>query len=306
MHNEIRGYGERTSQFYDITALTNRKRYKTNLLKKRRKKVKFLKNKYRREKRFIPDETDGIIIKDQTIPDNYTTQPRIYGGVTIGESEKEAMILPPKFAMYDQINPKKCAAEVEKGLTKLRWERIQTKQEESSAGTNMNDDTDGGFNVNDADNTNNNTNNEENDDDNNTGNNDRGDSMNTIDFRKKRATDFVFNRRVYLPPPLEQDVELQLQLLKSNIKKATKEYANKVTDANNLTEKEREGIDSLKERVKNGEIVIQQTDKSGRNAIDSPANYRIFVQPHISNDEPITKEEHDELEKEMNAPAYME
>ena len=139
------------------------------------------------------------------------------------------MILQPKFAMYDQINPKKCAAEVEKGLTKLRWERLQKKREETTAGTNMNDDADGGVTNNDADDTNINTDNrnedneEERGDDNNASNSEEVDSRNTIDFRKKRATDFVFNRRVYLPPPLEQDIELQLQLLKSNLNKATKE-----------------------------------------------------------------------------------
>ena len=147
-------------------------------------------------------------------------------------------------------------------------------------------------------------NDEERGDADNASNSEEADSRNIVDFRKKQATDFVFNRRVYLLPPLEQDIKLQLQLLKLNLNKATKEYANRVTEANNLTEKEREGIVSLKERVKNGEIVIQQTDKSGRNVVDSPANYRISVQPHISDDEPITTEEHDELEKEINAHAY--
>ena len=103
---------------------SERKLYKTYLRKKRRKKVKFLRNKYRRERRIVPDEVDGIIIKDQPIPDDFTTEPRVYGGVNITEPEKELLSLPPKFAMYDKIEPKKCEAEVEKALTKLRWERI--------------------------------------------------------------------------------------------------------------------------------------------------------------------------------------
>ena len=43
-----------------------RKRYKTNLLKKRRKKIKFLKTKCQRKTRIIPEELDGIIYCDQT------------------------------------------------------------------------------------------------------------------------------------------------------------------------------------------------------------------------------------------------
>ena len=42
-----------------------RKRYKTNLQKKKRKKVRFLKTKYRREARTHPDKVDGIMTKDQ-------------------------------------------------------------------------------------------------------------------------------------------------------------------------------------------------------------------------------------------------
>ena len=59
-------------------------------------------------------------------------------------------------------------------------------------------------------------------------------------------------------------------------------------------------MESLKERVKNEEIVIQQTDKSGRNTVDSTANYKTSVQPHITNDTPITEEEYKELEKETS------
>ena len=60
----------------------------------------------------------------------------------------------------------------------------------------------------------------------------------------------------------------------------------------------------MKEKVKKAEIIIQQTDKSGRNTVDSPANYKISVQPHITNDDPISEEEYEELEKEINAHTH--
>ena len=63
-------------------------------------------------------------------------------------------------------------------------------------------------------------------------------------------------------------------------------------------------MNSLKEKVKNGEIVIRQTHKSERNIIDSPANCKISVQTYISNNEPITKEEYDELKKEITTNDY--
>ena len=65
-----------------------RKRYKTHLQKRRKKKVQFLKIKYRRKLRTIPDEEDGIIIKDQEILENFSTDPWIYGGIEISEAER--------------------------------------------------------------------------------------------------------------------------------------------------------------------------------------------------------------------------
>lgn len=89
-----------------------------------------------------------------------------------------------------------------------------------------------------------------------------------------------------------------------NLKRTTEDYKRTTTITNNLTEGEKEGLESLKEKVKNEEVVIQQTDKSGRNVVDSPTNYKIAVEPHITNDIQISFNEYEELEKEMNAHAY--
>ena len=71
-----------------------------------------------------------------------------------------------------------------------------------------------------------------------------------------------------------------------------------------LTENDKEGLETLKERVKRGEIVVQQIEKSGRNAIDPPTNYNFLVQPNINDDTPITKDEHEELERKINAHTF--
>ena len=75
-----------------------RKRYKDSLQKKRRKKVKHLVSKYQK-KRVVPDEIDGVIIKEQIIPDNFSTEPIIHGEAPINEKEKLILSLPPKFAL---------------------------------------------------------------------------------------------------------------------------------------------------------------------------------------------------------------
>ena len=188
--------------------------------------MKFLKTKYRPKTRIIPDEIDGIIIKDQSIPENFSTEPRIYGGVSITETRKE-LSLPPKYAMYDQVDPVKCQAEIEKALTKLRWERISNQKPGETAHTNEGDQS---IRINRS-----------NDDpiNNNSDASIRNNQKSTTDFRKKRATDFDFNRRVYLPPPLKPEDELQLQLLKMNLKRTTEDYKRTTTITNNLTEGEK-------------------------------------------------------------------
>ena len=157
--------------------------------------------------------------------------------------------------MYDCVDPQKSRAEVEKGLTKLRWERLSADQSKNNnnndaAGGELitinndmdtegnnntgevrnNEYTEGETNVinNDADaETIDNTEGERNDSDDTDrtiGNNDEeGDVRNIIDFRKTKATDFDFNRRVYLPP-LKQETELQLQLLKTNLQRIREVY----------------------------------------------------------------------------------
>ena len=56
----------------------------------------------------------------------------------------------------------------------------------------------------------------------------------------------------------------------------------------NLTKQEQADISSLKKKVADKEIVIFQTDKSGRVAVDTPENYRISMQPHFASDPVIS------------------
>ena len=58
-------------------------------------------------------------------------------------------------------------------------------------------------------------------------------------------------------------------------------------------------------RVKGKEVVIFQTDKSGRFSVDTPTNYRETAVPHIAGAPIVELGEHDELEKKMNAHSVM-
>ena len=43
--------------------------------------------------------------------------------MVIDDKEQDLLHLPPKFAVYGEIDPVECMGEVEKGLAKLRWSR---------------------------------------------------------------------------------------------------------------------------------------------------------------------------------------
>ena len=59
----------------------------------------------------------------------------------------------------------------------------------------------------------------------------------------------------------------------------------------------------MKERVKRKEVVVYQTDKSGRFSIDTLENYKESGTPHIREDPVITMKEHRDMECTINAHA---
>ena len=77
----------------------------------------------------------------------------------------------------------------------------------------------------------------------------------------------------------------------------TKENKGKMK-MSNLTPAEKKGIQSLKKKK---DIVISQTDKSGRFSVDSKENYIEAMQTHIEKDDDVTEKEHQEAQIEINA-----
>ena len=102
------------------------KSYQRNVLKNKRKsKITHL-TQIRNTTQFKPKEPKveqvrGILIKDQTVPTDMDTKPRIYGDITVKPEAVDLLSLGPKFAVYDNINKQCVAIEVEKAIEKLRF-----------------------------------------------------------------------------------------------------------------------------------------------------------------------------------------
>ena len=218
-----------------------------------------------------PDDIEGITVCDQQCAEEFDTSPRIYGGTEITDEEKALLTLPPKFSTFQKVDPVDCSAQVEKSLSKLRWEIRQKEQEEI------------GETVEEAEFYN--------------------PANLTFDFRQMRGTHLRFNKRIKLPNAVDEETEVNMHSLKTRLQRVTSEYIQTCPSDKTLTEDESRGLRSLKERVKRKEVVVYQTDKSGRFSIDTLENYKESGTPHIRGDPVITMKEHRDMECTINAHA---
>ena len=131
----------------------------------------------------------------------------------------------------------------------------------------------------------------------------------TLDLRYLRSTDLPCNSFVHLPDALEESEEIKVQNMKRELIKATEDYImeqkekrNQDPGRVNLTKEETKGLKQLKERE---DIVIFQTDKSGRFAVDTHENYILATTPHVENDIVVDEKEHDEVQRMANAHTAM-
>ena len=236
------------------------------------KKIQHLKNKYRLS-RIIPDEVNGVIIKDQALEPEFESNPRCYDNVEINEKEKKILQLGPKFTLYEDVDVVKTVAEIGKGMVKLRYEQMRKEQEESEANGNLIRNVGPTYDVENKE----------------------------FNFRRMKATDMPTNKKINLPRVTQTVHELRIQVLKSEMMKTTEQYCNERKDKwTNLTTEEKEGLRSIMQRRKDGEIVTNVTDKSGRFSVDSVENYISLNETHVAKDKIIQQEEYDELIKEMN------
>ena len=172
---------------YSQLWIREKRKLKDELAIKRKRKVAFLTEKYSK-KRVTPDVVEGIFVGDQELDGGFTSEPRCYGACDVSGIEKQALSLPPKFAVYTKVNSVSVEAEIEKGLAKYRWEQIERKEPVEEAGV-----------VYDT-------------------------ATKKVDMRNLRATDFPFNKRVLLLSVLSEEKEVGLQHLKNNMLKSVNNY----------------------------------------------------------------------------------
>ena len=126
-----------------------------------------------------------------------------------------------------------------------------------------------------------------------------------MDFGRMRATEMKGNKRVVLPKASNIQVEALMEVRRKRAAqlydmcvKKLGEGAEKGKD--NLSLGEKRGLKSLKKRVADGEIIVCQTDKSGRFCILTREQYREAGQVHTSKDRKVDLEEQRDIERALN------
>ena len=132
----------------------------------------------------------------------------------------------------------------------------------------------------------------------------------TFDYSKKRATDMKQNTHVHLPGALGLESEAGLEVLRQEwrecYRKFTQEKCNqKKEQESNLTKEEKDGLTSLRKRIKEGELIVVPTDKSGRFSIMDLETYTQAGLKHAAKDEVVSIDQIKDNQHELNGQVSM-
>ena len=68
----------------------------------------------------------------------------------------------------------------------------------------------------------------------------------------------------------------------------------------NLSDGEKKGLDSLRKRIQNEEILVMKTDKSGKLSVTTREKYLEMGDEHVKGDEEIGRDKLREIDKTMS------
>ena len=162
--------------------------------------------------------------------------------------------------------------------------------------------------------------------------------LNKVNFNNRRPTDYKHNKRIILPKPAPIEIELEcdrrrrkylqvLDMYKAEIKKKKKQSCHKdekniekkgendikerhpkrkkeKSEIDNLSDSEQKGLKSLKKRVREGELVLTTTDKSGRMAVLSREQYIEAGKVHTEKDELLDWKTIHYLQNQINSHTW--
>ena len=142
-----------------------------------------------------------------------------------------------------------------------------------------------------------------------------------FDYSKRRVTDLIENNRVALPKEAEPRIENELGMLREiilkefkdyklelereEIKKGIKEEKRINQKEKNLSIQEKRGLKKIRQRIKEKEVVVLKTDKSGKMTIADRESYLEMGRKLNGADRKIEREELKIRERKINEHTKM-
>ena len=209
-------------------------------------------------------------------------------GVTIDDEEKEILKLPPKFSINKNLNVEEFELAIEEMNVKIRWENSK-KDLESIDEENDDPDPDAeeALSLIEA-----------------TSRQVFDQSTKTFTNTRRRATDLPGNTRVHLLKALSADMEARLQLRKEQFIDVFNDHVkhncnSKGNQKNNLTKAQSNVMIKLQKRMKNGELVVTPTDKTGCLSVIDRAIYEQMGAQHTKDDKEVSLQEVKEIQRKI-------
>ena len=200
----------------------------------------------------------------------------IIGNVVLSEEERSVLQLPPKFGIMDKLSDELAEVELQSSSAKHRWEASKLEEEELIGMSGEEEERiKAEMELMEA----------------------KSRQMydpeeNNFDMGRLKATDVKHNTRITLPQPGSPLVEAMIAVREEAVRRIRSKYKEEFTSKDgqqksNLSTKQRRGLKSLVIRVKNGEIVVLLTDKSGRLAVMTLEDYHEAGMVHVKNDKEV-------------------
>ena len=125
-----------------------------------------------------------------------------------------------------------------------------------------------------------------------------------LDLGKLKATEYKFNKHVFLPKSESSEKEalheVRRMAMLDVFRKSTSKDSNESKVESNLTKAEIAGMKSLQKRVQNNEIIITETDKSKKFCVLTNEQYYAAGLKHTKNDEKVSCEQVKSVQNYVN------
>ena len=278
--------------------LGKKRQFRMNMIKaKNRDKIKNLRKEHEEMIRenspssYLPEECkeyeDLRLFRETEIKPEPPKPPVIVGDLILSEEESTVLAKGPKFTLRNILDKGNYLEEVEKAYIKEKYNRIGKTEKDGIIIEERNKDSEWL---------------------------EKKQSLiydfeeKNINFGRAKPTGWKGNKRVTLPKGGSAQLEGFLEVRRrqaSKIYDACLRLLGQDDDGDrvkieNLSAKDRRGLESLKRRVKQKEIIVCKTDKSGRFAVLSREQYIKAGEAHTDKDAEVELEEAEEIQRILN------